>query len=209
MRHPASKSWWFFASQWAGPQKYSDFCFALWRIWFHNPARDVHETHLEMSQESISLCPDFPWAEHTKPSCSTVQNKSIPALGTRILEGWKLLTWQQGIREENLNLTPLHRLFTCRAVSSSEGQRRTNLGQNKEYFSPFSCQAMVSMRRNLEAAAARLVANWSKLCWSRASILGVSHFCYKALLLDIVTHYHDISTVSSDYLKYRSNPKHF
>lgn len=30
----------FFARQWAGPQNYSDFCFAPRRVWFHNPARD-------------------------------------------------------------------------------------------------------------------------------------------------------------------------
>lgn len=28
----------------------------------------VHQTHLEMSQCSVPLCPDFPWAEHAQPS---------------------------------------------------------------------------------------------------------------------------------------------
>lgn len=141
MRHPAPMSWWFFPSWLAGPQNYSDFCFALQRVWFHNPARDVHQTHLEMSQCSVSLCPDFPWAEHAKPSHFHCAKQINPCCWHQ----QEIIEVAVGRKRGELTLTPLHKLG--RTESSSEGQVRTNLGQDKEYFSPFSCQPMVSMRR--------------------------------------------------------------
>lgn len=73
----------------------------------------------------------------------------------------------------------------------------------KNISSPFSCLAMVSMRRKFGSSS-------SKTCGKLTQTVQVKSFkpgnstLLLLLLLDIVTHYHDISKINSDYLKYRN-----
>lgn len=108
MKHPASISRWFFASQWAVPRNYWNFCFALWRVSFHNckrcawdSPRDEPVKHFFVSRFSVV------WTYQTLIFSLCKTNQSLP-LNMHSFEDRKSLIRQLsaatcfvGVREQN------------------------------------------------------------------------------------------------------------
>lgn len=181
MKHPASISRWFFASQWAVPCNYWNFCFALWRVSFHNckrcawdSPRDEPVKHFFVSRFSMV------WAYQTLIFSLCKTNQSL-LLNMRSFEDRKSLIWQLtaatcfvGVREQNFGSytsAQTIQLAELRATDK-EGEEPS---QSKTKDTPVSSPTKPWFRRegNLGAQAGRLLADWLGLCsWSLHLLQG-------------------------------------